>query len=84
MTFLLEKSPFERKHLESSCNEGIRSSISLSIFASSSNNYVNLFPTLKKSVPWSIDLDEYFEINSYITKFADETTDYLINLNLSV
>jgi len=46
------------------------------------DNYVNLFPTLKKSVPWSIDLDEYFEINSYITKFADETTDYLINLNL--
>jgi len=46
------------------------------------DNYVNLFPTLKKSVPWSIDLDEYFIINSYITKFADETTDYLIDLSL--
>ena len=46
------------------------------------DNYVNLFPTLKKSVPWAIDLDEYFTINSYITKFADETADYLIDLNL--
>ena len=46
------------------------------------DNYVNLFPTLIKSVPWSIDLDEYFTINGYITKFADETTDYLIDLNL--
>jgi hypothetical protein len=46
------------------------------------DNYVNLFPTLKESVPWSIDLDEYFIINSYITKFADNTTDYLIDLNL--
>jgi len=46
------------------------------------DNYINLFPTLKKSVPWSIDLDEYFTINSYIAKFADETTDYLIDLNL--
>jgi len=46
------------------------------------DNYVNLFPTLIKSVPWSIDLDEYFIINSYITKFADDTTDYLIDLNL--
>jgi len=46
------------------------------------DNYVNLFPTLIKSVPWSIDLDEYFIINSYITKFADNTTDYLIDLNL--
>ena len=46
------------------------------------NNYINLFPTLKESVPWSIDLDEYFTINSYITKYADETTDYLIDLNL--
>jgi hypothetical protein len=46
------------------------------------DNYVNLFPTLIKSVPWSIDLDEYFIINSYITKFAADTTDYLIDLNL--
>jgi hypothetical protein len=46
------------------------------------DNYVNLFPTLKKGVPWSIGLDEYFTINGYITKFADETTDYLIDLNL--
>ena len=46
------------------------------------NNYINLFPTLKESVPWSIDLDEYFTINSHITKFADETADYLIDLNL--
>jgi len=46
------------------------------------DNYVNLFPTLTESVDSSIGLDEYFTINGYITKFADETTDYLINLNL--
>ena len=45
-------------------------------------DYVNLFPTLKESVPWSIDLDEYFTINSYITTFSNGTTDYLIDLNL--
>ena len=45
-------------------------------------NYVNLFPTLKESVRCSIELDEYHTINSFITEFADKTTEYLIDLNL--
>jgi putative transferase (TIGR04331 family) len=45
------------------------------------DDYVCLFSSFENKVPWSLTIDDYFKFNSAVTKFSDELTNYLINID---